>query len=116
MTVPELLDSGSGRVDARRVATFLELDVEDLAAILEENPAVVNAAPSGVELQEGLATVAFILGGLLEVTGGDRRSVLIWLNAPHPVLDHESPLALMRGGEIDVVVGVVDDLLSGAPA
>jgi len=27
LTVPKVLDSGSGRLDARRVAKFLELDV-----------------------------------------------------------------------------------------
>lgn len=116
LTVPDLLEPGSGLLDAQLVARFLATDIEDLAAMLGEDPEVVSADPAAVALQQGLSTVAFICSGLLEVTGGNLRSVQIWLNAPHPVLDDESPLALMRGGEIQVVVGVVDDLLSGAPA
>lgn len=114
--VPEWLETGSGLWDPREVAAFLGMDVEDLAEILGQDPEAVRAHPAAPALQENLDKVAFILRGLLEVTGGDRSTVLIWLNAPHPVLDDESPLDLMRGGELGVVVNLVDDLLSGAPA
>lgn len=115
VTLPELLDP-VGRWDARRMARFIGTDIEDLAEILGQDSDVVRAHPSAPALQENLDQVAFILRGLLEVTGGDRSTVLIWLNAPHPVLDDESPLDLMRHGELGVVVNLVDDLLSGAPA
>ena len=116
VALPELLDPGSGLWNARRMARFIGTDVEDLAEILGQDPEAVRAHPAASALQEGLDQVDFILRGLLEVTGGNRSTVLIWLNAPHPVLDDESPLDLMRGGELEVVVNLVDDLLSGAPA
>jgi uncharacterized protein (DUF2384 family) len=57
-----------------------------------------------------------IINGLRELTDDRHEMLLIWLNSPHPDLDGESPLDLMKAGEIDIVVDLVQDMLSGAPA
>lgn len=114
--VPELLDPASGRVDAARVAAWLGVSLEDVAAVVGQPAGVVRADPTAPALQERLEDVAFVVGGLLNLLGGARELAFIWLNAPHPDLDSDSPLRVMRGGELAVVVDLIDDALSGAPA
>lgn len=114
--VPELLDPASGRVDAARVAAWLDVSLDDVAAVVGQPADVVRADPAALAFQERLGDVAFVVGGLLALLGGERELALIWLGAPHPDLDGDSPLYLMRGGELAVVMDLVDDALSGAPA
>ena len=116
LIVSELLDPGSGRVDAARLGTFLGISVEDVAALVRRPVESVAADTSAPGLQERLGLAMFIVGGLLELLGGDHEMALIWLNAPHPVLDDEMPLHLMFNDELEVVVALIDDILSGAPA
>ena len=113
---PELVNSKTGRLDSEKVAEYLHLRASDLAEITGHSARYVREKPDASSLQAQLEKVAGIVSGLFNLTGGVKEQMLIWLNAPHPVLDHESPLDLMRGQEVDVVVDLVDDMLSGAPA
>lgn len=114
--LPQAIDPASGRLDALRLARYLELNMDDMAAILRRPQHEVQANASAADLQDILKAVVFIAAGLLELTGGSKEQMLIWLAAPHPVLDDKAPIDLMREGELSVIVGVVDDMLSGAPA
>lgn len=115
-SLTQALDPASGRVDALRLADVLQLPIEDLAAILECPVHVVLAEPAAKGLQGKLNMVVFVAAGLLELTGASEEQMLIWLTTPHPDLDDTAPIHLMREGELSVVVDLVDDMLSGAPA
>lgn len=88
----------------------------DIAAILERSENEVLANPVDQAIQDSLKMVVFIAAGLLELTGGSKEQMQIWLTTPHPDFDDTAPLDLMREGELSVVVDAVDDMLSGAPA
>lgn len=105
-----------GNVDAKRVRDYLHVNTEDIASITGKSDRRIRQAPDAAALQPALKKVVYIVSGLKQLTGGDDRSVRIWLKAPHPALDGDSPIDLMRGGEIDIVVKLVDHMLSGAPA
>lgn len=113
---PGIFNSQAGRLDSERVAQFLHLRARDMAEITGHSERYVRENPDAPSFQPQLTKVGFIVGGLLELTGGDKEQMLIWLHAPHPVLDNDAPLDLLRGNEIDVVVDLVDDMLTGAPA
>lgn len=114
-TTPEVF-SHSGRLDALRFADYLHLRPNDVAAITGHSGRYVRKNPDAPSFQSSLKKVHFVVKGLLDLTGGDKQQALIWLNAPHPALDFAAPLDLMRGSELDVVVDLVDDMLTGAPA
>lgn len=114
--LPQLVDPLSGRLDALRVASFLRVRVEDVALMVGQPLSLVWADPTAQVLQERLGDVAWVLGGLLHTLGGRHEQALIWLKAPHWALDDESPINLMCSDELLVVVELVDDILSGAPA
>jgi len=113
--VPEIQDPVTGRIDGMRLARYFQVDAEAIAAMLKVPFQALRADPSAQSIQAGLQDVAFVLSGLLELTAS-KEQTLIWLTAPHPVLDEASPIELMMGSEMGVVVNLVDDLLSGAPA
>jgi uncharacterized protein (DUF2384 family) len=114
-TTPEVFSPETGRVDALRLAEYLQLRTTDMAEITGYSGRYLRKDPDAPSFQETLKKTIFIINGLLDLTG-DKRQVLIWLNAPHPALDNEAPLDLMRSNELDVVVDLVDDMLTGAPA
>lgn len=115
LSVPELLNPITGRIDAQRVARFLRTSLETVAAMLGRRPYEVLTEPDGETLQEALGVVAAVIGGLLELLGGDEEQMLLWLNSPHPQLDGDPPLAVMQG-ELTAVAVLVEHVASGAPA
>lgn len=114
-TDPVLFDD-HGHVDATRVRDYLHIKTEDIASITGKSDRRIRQDPAAVTLQPALQKLVYIISGLKQLTGGDDRSVRIWLKAAHPALDGFSPIDLMRNGEIDAVQKLVDHMLSGAPA
>lgn len=54
--------------------------------------------------------------GLRQMSGGDETSVDLWLSTPHPALDGDVPQELIDAGEGNLVLALVNHILSGAPA
>ena len=105
-----------GRVDAKRIRDYLHIKTEDIAAITGKSDRRIRQDPDASTIQPALKKVVYIISSLKQLTGGDDGMVRIWLNAPHPAFDGESPIDLMRSGEMNTVQKLVDHMLSGAPA
>ncbi len=114
--VPVLVDPATGRVDALRLAHSLGLTTAEVEAIAQPTAGDAHTSSPTGGPQNRLQQAAFIAEGLHQLTGGDSQQVAIWLRAPHPALDDAAPLELMSCSELHIVVDLVDDLLSGAPA
>lgn len=54
--------------------------------------------------------------GLRQLSGYDEASVELWLRTPHPVIDGDAPQELIDAGEGELVLALVEHMLSGAPA
>jgi uncharacterized protein (DUF2384 family) len=105
-----------GHVDAMLVRDYLHINTDDIATITGKSDRRIRQDPDAATLQPILRKVVYIISSLKDLSGGDDRSVRIWLKAPHPALGGDSPIDLMRSGEIDLVQELVDHMLSGAPA
>lgn len=56
-----------------------------------------------------------IRDGLRQLSA-DEASVELWLRTPHPTLDGDVPQELIDAGEGEIVLELVEHMLSGTPA
>ena len=105
-----------GRVDAIRIRDYLHIKTEDIAAMTGKSDRRIRQDSDASTLQPALKKVVYVITSLRQLTGDNDGMVRIWLNAPHPALEGDSPIDLMREGEIDTVQKLIDHMLSGAPA
>jgi CheY-like chemotaxis protein len=110
--LPELHDPHTGRLDAKRVADYLDVPLARLAAAIGKGYKAVFKSPSSAALQPLLAPIHSLLLALRRVYG-DRRETLVWLNTPHGELGGVQPLALVLGGRAEVVADLVEGALAG---
>lgn len=111
----DLIDPATGRLDAARVAEYLSVSSTDVVALIDQSGQDIDLNAEA-QRQETLRRIVIIIEGLLTLTGNRKRDALTWLKAPHPELDHYSPLALIQAGEIGIVADLVEDMLNGEPA
>jgi hypothetical protein len=110
--LPELHDLDSGRLDAKRVADYLDVPLARLAAAIGKGYKAVFKSPSSAALQPLLVPIHSLLLALRRVYG-DRRESLVWLNTPHTELGGVQPLELVLGGRAEVVADLVEGALAG---
>jgi len=115
VTLQELHDPETGRLDAVRVSEYLKLPLKQFAGALHKNYSTVHKTPSGTALQPPLRSVKRVLE-ILEQVFEDRSSVLSWLNSPHPDLGRRSPLDVIVQGYPDAVEDMLEAALTGTPS
>jgi CheY-like chemotaxis protein len=114
VALPELHETSTGRLDAERIANFLEVPLSKLVAGLGANYAAVHKTPSADSLQEKLIPVKRSLEILATVLG-DRRAILRWLNSPHPDLGTRTPMQVILGGQVGAVRTILENAIAGTP-
>ena len=117
LPAPELQDE-SGRLDARRVAAYLDVPLKNLVTGLadERTYKAVFKTPSGTTAQTILQPVFNIVATLRRGFGGDRSSVLRWLRTPRAELRDQAPLDVMlKPGQIRAVSALVSQAWLGIP-
>ena len=98
----------SDRLDGRRVAGAVGLNIEQLAECLELSVDAVTKSPPPPGLEARLEPFAMVIGIVRDVYGGDSKRVRTWLRTPRPELDGQTPIdALCEPSGIDRVVQFV---------
>lgn len=115
VTLQELHDPQTGRLDAERVAEYLKIPLKSLAGSLGKSYASVHKTPTGASLQPALQSIKRILE-ILEQVLVNRPAVLAWLNSPHPDLGRRTPLSVLLEGQPGVVEDMLEAALWGLPA
>jgi len=113
-TLPALHNPASSRLDARRLADFFQVSLSQVAHLMKRSPQSVHRTPDAPRLQSSLSLLARIAAQLTRYIGSVENARL-WLNAPHPELDHARPLDLIRHGKGEVVAEIIEDALLGHP-
>jgi DNA-binding protein HU-beta len=111
-TIKALHDPDTGRVDAVRVARYLNESLVFMASALGRNYSTVAKTPAAVPLQERLRDFKRIIEVLDHVFGGS-EGTRIWMNTPHPDLDDQTPRYVIASGNVAVVRRMIDSSLSG---
>lgn len=103
----------SGRYDALRLAELLAVTPKQMAAIVGYTPAGVRKNPDSEKLQGRLEHLTGLVTRLKGQLDGNLSYVKIWLKAPHPALENQSPLAAMEAGHLDAVEALVTMMETG---
>jgi hypothetical protein len=112
--VEEFHDQATGRLDSDAVARGLGISVSGLAKAVGLTPSALSKRPYARAAQDALREIEFAVAALRRLLGSDAR-VRAWLNAPHPDLGGEAPMALLTKGSAKDLANYVRGALSGQP-
>lgn len=115
VTLPELHNPDSGRLDARLIAVYLNVPLVRLAEATGKKYQSLYKTPDSPTVQETLFPIKHSLD-ILEKVIGDRPTILAWLNYPHPDLGSRTPLQVMLEGHADAVEGMLENAMAGIPS
>ena len=106
------LHSSSGRLDASKIAKYLDTTLAAVAKAAGASYTSVHKTPDSVSIQPQLSTIKRVLGILLDMLG-KREVVLAWLNSAHPDLGGRTPLSVILQGHSDAVLTMLENALAG---
>ncbi len=112
--IKNLHDPASGRLDAKRIAEYLDISLTDLASAMDEDYKALHKTPAKKAVQPQLAPIARALQILLQLYGS-RKDVLAWLNTAHPQLARRTSMSLILEGKATVVLDMLEAALDGLP-
>ncbi len=115
VTLQDLHDPETGRLDAARIAEYLKVPLKQLAGGLGKNYSTVHKTPSAPALQPALRSIKRILE-ILDQVFVNRSTALAWLNNPHPDLDQRVPLDVILEGYPEAVEDMLEAALTGTPS
>ena len=111
----DLHDPKSGRLDARRIAAYLQISLSSLASVTGRSIAAIHKAPAADSLQRALAPVARTISLLSEILQS-KEHVRTWLHSPHPDLGNQIPMKLILEGRGGAVADMLAAALAGQPS
>lgn len=112
--LPNLHDSVSGRLDASRIAAYLNIPLRQLAGALGKSYQAVHKTPAAASLQGDLRSIKRSLD-ILEQLIGDHSRILAWWNHPRTDLGERTPLETLLEGHPDAVTDMLEAALMGTP-
>lgn len=115
VTLPELNDPATGRLDARRIAEYLGVPLSHLAAALGQRYQSLHKTPAAPSVQAGLRPIKASLDILAQVID-DPATIRAWLNSPHPDLGMRVPLQVMLEGHAGAVETILANAIEGIPS
>lgn len=111
----DLHDPKSGRLDARRIADYLQISLSSLAAATGRSVAAIHKSPAADSLQQALAPVAQTVS-LLSEFHDSKEYVRAWLHSPHPDLGGQIPMKLILEGHAVAVADMLAAAMAGQPS
>lgn len=114
VTLPELHDEATGRIDTQKVADFMGVALKPLSEGLGLNYKAVHRSPAAAAFQPALRPVKRSLE-LLHGFIGKPEAIRVWLNTPHPDLDGTTALETILEGKAPAVQLVLENAWDGVP-
>jgi len=111
----DLHDPKSGRLDARRMASYLHIPLSSLAGLTGGSVAAIHKAPAARSVQVALAPIARTIS-LLSGALPSSEHVRAWLNTPHPDLANQVPMNMIVNGQAEGVADMLGAAFAGQPS
>jgi hypothetical protein len=112
--LPELHDAATGRIDAKKVAAYLAIPLSKISESLKVDYKTIYKTPSAAALQPRIRPIKRSLEILSEMID-NRKTVLAWLNTPHPFLDKKTPLQIIEEGDAEQLETILENVVAGIP-
>jgi hypothetical protein len=112
VVLPEL-HATSGRIDARKIAEFLDIKLTELCKGLDLNYSAVHKSSDSVNIQSALQPVKRSLE-ILQDLFENRDTIRAWLNVSHPELGM-TPLEAILSKKSEALQGMLENALEGIP-
>ncbi len=93
---PALFNPKSGRLDASRIASDIQLPVSTIAVAIGKKAPSVRKHPDASSLQPELRRVYRIWVDILDLYAGNKKNARIFLNAPNQHLERQAPIEFIR--------------------
>lgn len=110
-----LHDSGTGRIDARKLARYLGISLASLANAIGKDYKAVFKTSASESLQPALAPIHRTVVAL-DRYFGRREESLAWLNTANPELEAKRPKDLVLQGKAETVADMLEGALAGVTA
>lgn len=114
VSLPELHDAPSGRIDAQKLAVYMGLPLKRLAEGLQLDYKAVHRNPSAAGFQSALQPVKRALE-LLHQFFHKPEMVRVWLNTAHPDLEGRTALELILANNCVAVLRILENAAAGVP-
>ncbi len=105
---PALFNPQSGRLDASRIASEIQLPVSTIAEAIGKKAPSVRKHPDASSLQPELRRVYRIWVAIVELYAGNKKSARIFLNAPNKHLENQAPVEFIEGGDLKPLEALVE--------
>jgi uncharacterized protein (DUF2384 family) len=112
---PELFNPKSGRLDAARIASELNVPVTTIAVAIGRKAPGVRKHPDSSSLQAELRRIYRIWVTLVELFAGNKAIARQFLNAPNRALDRRAPIEFIETSDLLPLEMFVDSMTARQP-
>lgn len=114
---PDLLEAfhvpGAAHLDPVRIAGWLGIPLQDLAALAGVHRNTVRLHPAAPKLQSTLLALVRLLSATARCQGGVEGAAFHVRNTPVPRFHHKTLLQLVEEGRVEEAIGYVESVLPG---
>jgi hypothetical protein len=115
-TIQEAHDASTGHLDGLKLATALGLSVAEMAQFLGVSDSALRKTPSSSNHQKKLMQLSIVAQRIKALLDNSLDYTRIWLHAPHPDLDYQTPLGCILQGEMNAVGDLLEMFERGQTA
>ena len=105
---PALFNPQSGRLDASRIASEIQLPVSTIAEAIGKKAPSVRKHPDASSLQPELRRVYRIWVAIVDLYAGNKKNARIFLNAPNKHLQNQAPVEFIENGDLKPLEAFVE--------
>ena len=96
---PALFNPKSGRLDASRIASEIQLPVSTIAVAIGKKASSVRKHPDASSLQPELRRL-YRVWAAVELYAGNKKSARAFLDAPNKHLENQAPVEFLERGDL----------------
>ncbi len=113
VNLPNLHDSKSGRLDAKKIVNELGISLKAFSKVLEKDYRALHKTPHSENIQKDLATYKRIIEILYDLFE-KKEDINIWLNSPSVDFGDRTPMSVIKEGHAKAVLNLLKDVQTGS--